>query len=207
MSPRITYLMISVVCFLAGSGISYLLLSLSEPPQIPEVMNQRVDQTIKQVERSTSSAEPASDNGAEKFFRLYGDERMRDGHQWIRRTSTSDLAGRVMEFANQFGKSRINTFYIAKPESDSEFQDEYVYVYWKEDNGVLILYPPYNVEDVTYYSWVYSMRRIDLKEDVVATEKEVGTSNNLVTRDWVKEILKKCVHGTKVVIDATKSRN
>ena len=124
------------------------------------------------------------------------------------RTDYSNILGRLSEFVELKGKSKKNTFYISKIESDDQCTKKprdncrYVFVYWKEDNSILILYPPFDREDHTHYDWVYSMRRIDLKEDVVPTWKEVGMTNYLVPRSEADAMIRACLSsGIKFVIE------
>lgn len=130
----------------------------------------------------------------------------RSDHTIRPRSKHSDIIGKLSEFANLYGKTETNTFYISEikvdEDGDSETNDEYVYVYWKEDNGILILYPPFYIEDVTQLSWFYDMRRIDLAKHIVRTQDEADRSNRLVTREFANALLDKCVKkGLKVTID------
>ncbi len=166
---------------------------------------------VKLVETKTPESEvQKTERTVQDCYQVGVDERRYDVHHYVRpRAQHSDIIGRLAEFVELFGKSRTNTFYISKVESDvdgnPQTNDEYVYAYWKEDRGILILYPPFDVEDETYYSWVYGMRRFDLAKGIVATEEEVGNSHYRLTKAFASELLDKCVkHGVKITIDKTK---
>jgi hypothetical protein len=110
--------------------------------------------------------------------------------------------GRLSEYVEKFGRSRVNTFYKSEPENDGA--SEWTYAYWKENSVVLIIGPPYNVEDATLLEQEY-FKSIDLKTGVVATEEEVGGSNYLVTRAFANDLIDKCVkRGLKVTIDKSR---
>lgn len=123
------------------------------------------------------------------------------------RSDYSNILGRLSEFVSLKGESKKNTFYISNIESYDQCNKtpqencRYVYVYWKEDNSILILYPPFDREDNTYYEWVYAQRRIDLRKDVVPTWKEVGMTNHLVPRREANAMIEACLSsGIKAVI-------
>ncbi len=172
--------------------------SVQSETEVPEIKS--VEAQIQ--ESQTDRVEKA----AQDCYQVGVDERKLGIRHYVRpRAQHSNIIGQLAEFAELFGKSRINTFYISKVESDDDgnlqTNDEYVYAYWKENNIILILYPPFDVEDETTFNWYYD-KGIDIKNDVVATEKEAGTSNYLVTRSFVNELLDKCVkRGIKVTID------
>ena len=200
------YLCITILTF-AGGGVTASFGFVSRHNVQPEI--KAAD--FRPLETKTSDSEiQRAENTAQDCYQVGVDERKLGTRHYVRpRTQHSDIIGRLAEFVELFGKSRTNTFHISKVESNEDgnpqTNDEYVYAYWKENNVILVLYPPFDVEDETYYSWVYSMRGIDLAKDVVATEEEVGGSNYLVTKAFVNELLDKCIkHGVKVTIDKTK---
>lgn len=200
------YLCITLLTFVGGAiTASFWFVSLQNVQSETEAADAKPIET-KFQKFENHKPEQAVQN----YYQLSESERSyRTDHTVRPRAQHSDIIGRLAEFVELFGKSRTNTFYISKVESDDdgnpETNDEYVYAYWKENGVILELYPPFNIEDVTYYSWVYGMRNIDLAKDVVETEEEIGGSNYLVTKAFVNELLDKCVkHGVKVTIDKTK---
>ena len=73
-----------------------------------------------------------------------------------------------------------------------------VWVYWKEDNA-LILWEANTDKD---FHLEYSNRYLHLNKDVVATEAEVAGSTYIVTRAWVHMIVTDCAaRGSQFVID------
>lgn len=66
---------------------------------------------------------------------------------------------------------------------------EFAWVYWRERNALILWEPTTHFEDSEP---IYSRRVIDLEQDVVATEEEVGGSTYLVTRRWVDGVLSDC---------------
>lgn len=169
----------------------------------------------EQVKNAVAAEKPTpipDPEPVEDFFRIYGDPRMRTGHSWIRRTPEADTMGRLSEIADEHAKGPVSTFYISANQTDHADMEniagydpkenyDYIYAYWKENNSILVLYPPYNVEDVTYLSWAYSTRRIDLSKNV----KKAGDptfGENSVTPEEAKRLLSLCVdHGVKIIID------
>jgi hypothetical protein len=143
--------------------------------------------------------------GSEEYFQMTEDERKLGIRHYVRpRSDYAGIFGRLSEFVDLKGKSKKNRFYISKVEVEDDTHS-YVYVYWKEDNSILILYPPFDKEDSTYYEWVYSMRRIDLAKDVVLTEKEVGTTNYLVPKAEAQRMIRKCL-ASRIQITIQKPR-
>lgn len=124
--------------------------------------------------------------------------------------------GRLSQIADEYAKTPVNTFYISAPQSEDTPHEKivgydptvdygFIYAYWKEGNSILILYPPYNVEDVTYLSWAYSGRRIDLSRDVM-NEDDPNWGQSSITTKGVKMLLNLCVKkGTKIIIDKAHS--
>jgi len=105
----------------------------------------------------------------------------------------SSNLSRIVSMLNQLveskGAAKTSTFYVEEV-NDEELGGEFTRAYWKEDKSLIILTPPYDAE-TSSLEWTYS-RRIDLVHDVVPTEADVGTSNYLVTRPWIKDVLRKC---------------
>ena len=114
---------------------------------------------------------------------------------------SSDLS-RIVSMLNQLveskGQAKTNTFYVEEV-NEEELGSVFTRVYWKEDKSIIILTPPYDAERFSL-EWTYS-RRIDLIHDVVPTEADIGTSNYLVPRPWIKDVLNKCErNGMRVTI-------
>jgi hypothetical protein len=66
-----------------------------------------------------------------------------------------------------------------------------VWVHWKEQNR-LIYWEPAAAGLESKTTLIHSRRQIDLTNDVVETQAEVGSSSYLVARDWVNSVLKDC---------------
>lgn len=126
---------------------------------------------VRPVETKISDSEiQRAENAAQDCYRVGVDERRLGTRHHVRpRAQHSDIIGRLAEFVELFGKLQTNTFYISKVESDDDgnpkTNDEYVYAYRKEDKGILVLYPPFDVEAETTLGWFYDMRRFDLAKD------------------------------------------
>ncbi len=65
------------------------------------------------------------------------------------------------------------------------------WVYWKEQNS-LLYWEPAAQGAQSKDTLIHSRRQLDLTQDVVATQAEVGSSSYLVSREWVDSILKDC---------------
>jgi len=146
----------------------------------------------------------------EEYFQVGRDERSLGIRHYVRpRSAYSGILGRLSEFVSLKGRTKKNTFYISKIERDEKYCDgssddtcSFAYVFWKENNSILILYPPFDREDETYFEWTYSMRRIDLTKDVVPTWKDAGTTNHLIPKSEARSLLKTCLtSGIKTVIE------
>lgn len=114
-------------------------------------------------------------------------------------SKTSRIAAMVNQLAESKGIAKTNTFYIQEVD-DEQRGGRFAQVYWKEDRSVLFILPPYDVEnfqlELTY------IRRIDLDHDVVPNESDVGTTNYLVPKRWMDEVLASCVqNGVKITIN------
>jgi 2-methylisocitrate lyase-like PEP mutase family enzyme len=77
------------------------------------------------------------------------------------------------------GRAETNTFYVEEVD-DEELGRRFTRAYWREDQSVIIITPPYDPEDFSL-EFTYS-RRIDLAHDVVPTEADVGTTNFINAR-------------------------
>jgi len=67
----------------------------------------------------------------------------------------------------------------------------YAWVHWREANR-LIFWRGAESDPSLDDSLVFASPKLDLARDVVASQKEVGSSTYLVTRDWVKARLADC---------------
>lgn len=106
---------------------------------------------------------------------------------------TSNIS-RITSMLNQVestGTAKTNTFYVEEVD-DKERGGEFAQVYWKEDGSVMFITPPYDAEK--FDPILLYLKRIDLDRDVVPTEADVGTSNYLVPKPWIEEVLNHCVH-------------
>ena len=113
-------------------------------------------------------------------------------------SNTSRLVSMVNQLVESEGTAKTNTFYIQEVD-DEQRGGKFAQVYWKEDRSVIFITPPYDVENFQY-EWTYS-RRIDLDRHVVPTESDVGTTNYLVPKRWIEEVLASCVkNGVKITI-------
>lgn len=179
------------------------------------IVNENLPQTDA-PSPSSGSTVTAGNEEVEDFFKVFGDPRYRTGHTWKRRTPEADTMGRLSEIADEHARGPISTFYISPKQLDdtdpSKIQGydpnvdySYIYAYWKEENSILILYPPYNVEDVTYLPWAWDMRRYDLSRDV-KKESDPTWRMSSITPKAAKELLKLCVDkGVKIVIEKSRS--
>ncbi|MBP6002294.1 MAG: hypothetical protein KA746_02560 [Pyrinomonadaceae bacterium] len=178
-----------------------------------------VNENLPQTDAPSPSSSPtvAADSAdVEDFFKVFGDPRYRTGHTWKRRTPEADTMGRLSEIADEHARGPVSTFYISPKQMDdtdpSKIQGydpsidySYIYAYWKEENSILILYPPYNVEDVTYLSWAWDLRRYDLSRDV-KKETDPTWGQSSITPEGAKELLRLCMDkGVKIVIDKSRS--
>ena len=114
-------------------------------------------------------------------------------------SNTSRIASMVNQLVESKGIAKTNTFYIQEID-DEQRGGRFAQVYWKEDRSVIFILPPYDPEnfelELTY------IRRIDLDHDVVPNESDVGTTNYLVPRHWIEEVLASCVqNGVKITIN------
>ncbi len=82
-------------------------------------------------------------------------------------------------FSTLFGKAKKNTFYISRIETDDN-KVFWLYVYWKEDNSILTLCPPFDKENESYLPAVYGRCR-ELGKNIVQTE-EIENFRKLITR-------------------------
>ena len=205
---RRSYLYMGIMVATFASGAMTASFWFGSPQTVqPEI--KVVDFESRGIEIQDSETQRV-EKAAQDCYQIGVEERRLGIRHYVRpRAEHSNIIGRLAEFVELFGKSQTNTFYISKVESfddgDPQTNDEYVYVYWKEDEGILILYAPFDVEDETTLSWFYSMRRFDLVKGIVATEEEVGVSHYKLTKETANRLLDKCVkHGVKVTIDKTK---
>ena len=113
-------------------------------------------------------------------------------------SSLSRIASMLYQLVESKAKVKTNTFYVEEV-NDEALGGKFVRAYWKEDQSVIIFVPPYDSEnsclECTYY------KAIDLVRDVVPTEADRGTTNYLVSRDWINDVLTRCVrNGVKFTI-------
>ena len=114
-------------------------------------------------------------------------------------SNTSRLASMVNQLVESKGIAKTNTFYVQEVD-DEQRGGRFAQVYWKEDRSVIFIPPPYDAENFAL-EWTYS-RRIDLDHDVVPNESDVGTTNYLVPKQWIEEVLASCVqNGVKITIN------
>lgn len=116
----------------------------------------------------------------------------------FRTSNMSRIASMLYQLIEYEGVVKSNTFYVLEVEDDTR-GGEFAQVYWKEDRSVMFISPPYDAENFSF-EWLYS-KRIDLDHDVVPTDADVGSSNYLVPRPFIQDVLKKTVrNGVKITI-------
>jgi hypothetical protein len=93
--------------------------------------------------------------------------------------------------------------YQIKPEEEPF--SKIAWVYWKEQN-TLTYWEPAAGGVESKDTLLHSRRQLDLAQDVVATQAEVGSSSYLVSRDWVDSTLNDCSkRGTFYTLTGTSS--
>lgn len=99
----------------------------------------------------------------------------------------------LSEYAKVYSRNaKTNTFYIGNV-SRSDESTEYTFVYWKEDKSIIDIFLPVPMIDGNYnYGYLYTKLRTDLVKDVVPTEKDVGGSSFLVTKQWADAAVNDC---------------
>jgi hypothetical protein len=113
----------------------------------------------------------------------------------------SEILITLKDLAARFGKTKWNTFYVSPVVRKAE--GESVYVYWKEDNSIMILdLPLKNAAEQETAFWVYTGKaRIDLAKNVAPAEDKIGSSTFLVSKPWADRIIKDCVsNGRKITV-------
>lgn len=105
---------------------------------------------------------------------------------------------------NERAKEDKNHFFIAKYPATRE----YTYMLWREGNTLWIL----DIGDSEPGHWHWAVRRprsgtmIDLKEGVVPTDEEVGTSTYLVSQPWVDSIVYDAVQNGDLILIEKENR-
>jgi hypothetical protein len=96
--------------------------------------------------------------------------------------------------ATQKSKTNLQHFcvigYQLEPTADNP-GSKIAWVYWQEQNS-LIYWEPAAQGFESKDTLINSRRQLDLAQDVVATQVEVGSSSYLVSRDWVDALLQDC---------------
>jgi hypothetical protein len=117
----------------------------------------------------------------------------------------ADLAAAVktMRTLVKFKKhrSKKNTIYFSKFETDRNSGNVFLYAYWVEDQSITSLRLPLTlplVYESPDYWWLTTKARIDLVTDVMPTEKDIHGSSYLVHRPWVNQIKRKCRRGFRL---------
>jgi hypothetical protein len=108
----------------------------------------------------------------------------------------------VQALADLRGEPGQQHFCIVGIESDPG--GRVVWVHWREGNALTLWEP--SSPDVGEYDHsrdlIRSRGSIDLGQDVVGSQDEVGTSTYLVTREWVADILSACEEvGLKLTVE------
>lgn len=99
----------------------------------------------------------------------------------------------LSEYAKvHFRNAKKDTFYIGKVNRSGD-GTKYTFVYWKEDKSIINVFLPVPMIDGNYdYGYLYTKLRTDLVKDVVPTEKDVGASSFLVTKQWADAVINDC---------------
>ena len=110
----------------------------------------------------------------------------------------------IRGFVRRYGRSRVNQLFVATTDS-GDGATKGLYGYWPEGHSILLLdhFDPVldSGKELTDYDWLEYKTRIDLRTDVVATERDVGWSSYLVDRPWVRRIINVCLRsGRKITI-------
>jgi hypothetical protein len=96
--------------------------------------------------------------------------------------------------STQKSKTKLQHFcvigYLLERPADAP-SSKIAWVYWKEQNS-LIYWESAAPGSQSADTLINSRRQLDLAQDVVATQAEVGSSSYLVTRGWVDSVLKDC---------------
>ncbi len=99
------------------------------------------------------------------------------------------------------GKKGVQTFYISNIRDEGDNEGEYAYAYWKQDNSIIILDSPQDLEPSdSQLWWLSSKARIDLKNIVPSEEYNKSLGCCLVEKDWADEILGRCKAGYKLQV-------
>ncbi len=96
-------------------------------------------------------------------------------------------------------KNKSNTIHVSKIIQDGD--RKVAYACWEEDNSITILHLPLTLPLKKYsgqYYWLRSKARVDLKTGVVAKKEDIGGSSFLVDKDWVDDITRLCLAGSKL---------
>lgn len=110
----------------------------------------------------------------------------------------------IRVFVRRYGRSRVNRLFVATADS-GDGASKGLYGYWPEGHSILLLdhfNPVFDSgKELTDYDWLEYKTRIDLRTDVVATERDVGWSSYLVDRPSVRRIIDACLRsGRKITI-------
>jgi hypothetical protein len=100
----------------------------------------------------------------------------------------------LRQFVRHYGKAPVNHIYIAKVANyDGKRWEKSLYAYWKQDQSILLVghFKSINGGDIGEMDlgWLHHKARIDLKNDVVATPEDVGSSTYLVDAEWANTIV------------------
>ena len=108
----------------------------------------------------------------------------------------------IRVLVNRYGRVRSNRIFVAKEDSGDGRMA--LYGYWPEGHSILLVdhYNPVydNGKEITDYEWLEYKTRIDLRTDVVATEKDIAGSSYLVDRLWAKRIINACLKSGRQIM-------
>ncbi len=96
-------------------------------------------------------------------------------------------------------ENKRNTIHVSKIIHDGD--GKYAYACWEEDNSITILHLPLMLplkKNSGEYYWLRSKARVDLETGVVPKKEDIGGSSFLVDKDWVDEITRLCLAGSKL---------